>query len=121
MRQYDHCSYCGAKFITDSWPRHCNECQQDAWRNPLPITVVLLGIQSSINSDRLLIIKRAIEPGIGGWALPGGYLDMGETWQEGAAREVKEETDISINPKQIELYRLITAPSNGNLLIFCHC
>jgi len=41
--------------------------------------------------------------------LPGGYLDLGETWQEGAVRELLEETGIQIPPDDITLYDV----SNG--------
>ena len=43
---------------------------------------------------RLLMIKRADHPYIGQWALPGGFIKMDESLEEGALRELKEETNI---------------------------
>ena len=48
-----------------------------------------------IFQDKLLLIKRAIEPAKGFWGLPGGFIELGETPDEGAIRELKEETNLS--------------------------
>lgn len=45
----------------------------------------------------VLLIERLYEPGKRLWALPGGKLEYGETVEEGAIREVKEETNIDVN------------------------
>jgi ADP-ribose pyrophosphatase YjhB (NUDIX family) len=47
--------------------------------------------------------RRAQEPARGRWAIPTGYLECGETLEEGAARETLEETGVVVNPEQIEL------------------
>jgi len=52
----------------------------------------------------LVVIRRNIEPSLGTLTLPGGYLDLGETWQQGARRELLEETGISITAENIRLY-----------------
>jgi ADP-ribose pyrophosphatase YjhB (NUDIX family) len=46
--------------------------------------------------ERLLLCRRALAPGYGLWAPPGGFLENGETPQEGAAREVWEETGVRL-------------------------
>lgn len=53
---------------------------------------VVFGFDGS--SLNLLLIKRGIEPFKGKWALPGGFVNMDETAEEGAARELKEETGV---------------------------
>jgi ADP-ribose pyrophosphatase YjhB (NUDIX family) len=45
---------------------------------------------------KVLMVKRALEPGIGLWSLPGGYVDRGEVVEEAAAREVWEETGLRV-------------------------
>jgi len=49
-----------------------------------------------IREGRVLLVKRGIEPSFGLWAIPGGCLDLGETIQEGAEREILEETGVVI-------------------------
>ena len=46
--------------------------------------------------DRVLIIQRGNAPGRGEWGLPGGALEIGETWRDAAVREVREECGIEI-------------------------
>lgn len=45
-------------------------------------------------SINILLIERGIEPYKGTWALPGGFLNMSETVEEGAKRELHEETNV---------------------------
>lgn len=49
-----------------------------------------------LSDGRILLIRRAKEPYKGFWALPGGFLEEGETVEEGVVREVKEETGIDV-------------------------
>jgi ADP-ribose pyrophosphatase YjhB (NUDIX family) len=46
----------------------------------------------------VLLVRRNIEPQIGQLALPGGYMNLGETWQQAGARELFEETGTIIRP-----------------------
>jgi 8-oxo-dGTP diphosphatase len=50
----------------------------------------------TIKDGKVLLVKRGIEPSNGLWAIPGGTLKLGETLQECAAREILEETGITI-------------------------
>lgn len=50
----------------------------------------------------MLLLRRAVEPGLGGWDLPAGYLDPGESAEQGALRETREEAGL-----QVELLRLV--------------
>jgi ADP-ribose pyrophosphatase YjhB (NUDIX family) len=67
--------------------------------NPLPVVVALLPMENG-----LIIIRRNIEPKKGTLNFPGGYLDLNETWQQGACRELHEETGIDICEQEISLY-----------------
>ncbi len=58
--------------------------------------------------DKILLCKRDIEPGRGKWTLPAGYLENGETAQDGALRETLEETKASV--KIITPYRFFNIP-----------
>ncbi|MDH6145981.1 8-oxo-dGTP diphosphatase [Kitasatospora sp. GP30] len=54
-----------------------------------------------IRSGSVLLIQRADEPHKGSWALPGGYVDEGESSRAGAARELEEETGIVAMPEEL--------------------
>ena len=53
-----------------------------------------------IKDGKVLLVKRGIDPNKGLWAIPGGSLKLGETLQEGAEREIMEETGITIRAKE---------------------
>lgn len=111
-----HCSYCGHAFEADQgWPRHCQNCHKTTYRNPTPVAVVLLPVDNG-----LLVIRRGAgnERGVGQLGLPGGYLDYNETWQQGAARELFEETGMVIDPAEVREVRVLNG-STGTVLIFC--
>lgn len=113
-RQHAHCGYCGSQYPDDHpWPRGCAVCGQVSYRNPLPVAVLLLPVE-----DGILAVRRGIEPGRGGVALPGGFLEVGETWQQGCARELWEETGVVLDPGEVELFRTYSAAREGLLLVF---
>ena len=108
-----HCSYCGAQFPPDlPWPRRCPACGNVTYRNPLPVSVVLLPVD-----DGLLLVRRTQEPQAGALALPGGFIELGESWQQAGAREVREETGFTVDPDALRLFDARSAP-DGTLLVF---
>src|SRR5262249_55249353 len=108
-----HCTYCGARFADGQpWPRTCATCGQTSFLNPLPVAVVLVPV-----GNGLLAVRRAIPPRAGELALPGGYINLGESWQAAGAREVFEETGLTIDPATIRDFRVLSAP-DGTVLIF---
>ena len=94
-----------------AWPRTCISCSNTSYKNPLPVAVALVPL-----GDGLLVIRRSIPP-VGALALPGGYIDFGESWQQAAAREVFEETGLRIDPDSIAEFRVLSAP-DGTVLVF---
>ena len=112
--QHSHCSYCGHPFEADqAWPRLCAACGNTSFVNPLPVSVVLLPVD-----DGLLVVRRNIAPQIGQLALPGGYINRGESWQRAGARELLEETGIMILPEDLREFRVKSAPGGTTLLVF---
>ncbi|HSU07072.1 MAG TPA: NUDIX hydrolase [Acetobacteraceae bacterium] len=69
----------------------CPDCGHIAYDNP---KIVVGSVVASANS--ILMCRRAIEPRRGFWTLPAGYLEHGETLQEGAIREALEEAEAQI-------------------------
>lgn len=126
-----HCSWCGAAHVIETWPRACSGCGNMTYKNPLPVAVVVLPID-----DGVLLIRRGISAPAapagspssdvrasgalaeGKLALPGGFVDHDESWQEAAARELREETRIVVEPSQLVLRDVRTSP-DGHLLLFC--
>lgn len=64
----------------------CPDCDYIAYENPK----VVVGVVATWE-DKLLMCRRAIEPRRGYWTLPAGFMEMGESPEEGAAREAWEE------------------------------
>ncbi len=98
--KYRYCYQCGNPTVL----RHdgersrifCPHCQQFLYENPLPsVAAVIVNIHNQI-----LLIRRKYEPGKGGWCLPGGFIETGETPEQAVVREVLEETGIiAQNPR----------------------
>jgi 8-oxo-dGTP pyrophosphatase MutT (NUDIX family) len=111
--RHAHCTFCGARFVPGQpWPRRCTACGETTYRNPTPVAVALQPIGSG-----LLVIRRGIPPAQGRLALPGGFIELDETWQAGAARELREETGLKADPAEVRLFDALSAP-DGTLLIF---
>jgi len=92
-----YCPSCGGAIERrvpelDDRERHvCIACATIHYANPK----IVVGSVCTMG-DRLLLCRRAIEPGHGLWTIPAGYLELGETAEEGAVREAWEEARATI-------------------------
>jgi len=64
---------------------------------PIPTVDIIIEIKRKNGQEGIILIKRKNPPH--GWALPGGFVDMGESLEEAAVREAKEETSLDIRLK----------------------
>ncbi|SEO51205.1 NUDIX domain-containing protein [Actinacidiphila rubida] len=113
-----HCSWCGARYPSDAgWPRRCAECGRWAYRNPLPVAVALVPVRDAAG-PALVVIRRSIEPSRGRLALPGGFMEVGESWQQAVVRELAEETGIPGDAGQVALADALADEAGGYLLLF---
>lgn len=60
---------------------------------------------------QVLVVKRKNPPYQGDWALPGGYVDEGETFLEAAVRELREETGLVVKPENMVFVGIYDDPS----------
>jgi len=111
------CSYCGHAVglqtpLNDDRPRFvCSSCGTIHYQNPR----VLVGYIPVV-AGKVLLCRRAIEPRKGFWTLPAGFLENGETSQEGAQRELFEEARARVQCRGV--YRLMDIPHINQLYIF---
>jgi ADP-ribose pyrophosphatase YjhB (NUDIX family) len=90
-----YCLSCGAGMTTVAVRgvdrRVCGGCGRVHYVDPK----VAVGA-AVFRDDRLLLVRRVMEPGRGRWSLPGGYVDPGEHPREAAARETVEEAGVQV-------------------------
>ncbi len=115
------CSYCGREFQRPlRYPRKCPNpgCGQETYANPIPVGLLLLPVVCKERMG-LLVVRRAIEPQLGKLALVGGFIEEYETWQQGVAREAKEEAGVVVDPGTVAPYWFTsTDPRPNRVLLF---
>ncbi len=90
---FEHCPKCGKAFNEDTEKsKRCEACGFVYYMNPSASTVAVI-VDAR---NRLLVVRRSKEPAKGTLDLPGGFCDCFETAEEGVAREVLEETGLSV-------------------------
>ncbi len=113
------CSNCGEQVIQgippgDDRARHiCPVCETIHYSNPRIITGCL-----PVHNDKVLLCKRAIEPRYGLWTLPAGFMENGETTEQGAARECREEANAEVIIGN--LYTITSIPDINQVHMFFH-
>lgn len=101
----NYCSECASPVELripdgDHLPRHvCTACELIHYSNPRIIAGCL-----PVYEDKVLLCKRDIEPRLGYWTLPAGFLENGETTEQGAMRETMEEAQARV--EILSLYTL---------------
>jgi ADP-ribose pyrophosphatase YjhB (NUDIX family) len=117
--QHAHCSYCGARWPEGlGWPRTCADCAETTWSNPLPVAVLLLPVSYPDGRTGVVVVRRDIEPFRGEIALPGGFIETGESWREAAVRELQEETGLTARPEEVGLFDVHSSYHGFTLLVF---
>jgi ADP-ribose pyrophosphatase YjhB (NUDIX family) len=70
-------------------------------------------------ANRVLLVKRGVDPGRGGWCMPGGFIEQGETPQAAAIRECLEESGLVVEITQlIDVYYYENFRGSGLLIIY---
>ncbi|MDE3076902.1 MAG: NUDIX hydrolase [Chloroflexota bacterium] len=112
------CPQCGTslvtRFVEHRDRRICPRCDIIHYRNPVPSTTCLIPTERGI-----VLVRRRYDPGMGGWAFPGGFIDAEETVAEAAVREVKEETNLDVGLAGIlGVYSYVDPHKSGLVVIF---
>lgn len=108
----DFCPYCGneltTRWIENRERQFCESCSQVIYQNPVPCADVAV-----IDGSQVLLIKRENPPHAGKWALPGGIIEINESPEEAAVRELKEETNIDVAPEELSLIGTYSIAASG--------
>ncbi len=114
-----YCQQCAAPIVLripvgDDKMRHCcDSCSSVFYQNPKNVVGTL-----PVYGDKVLLCKRAIEPRLGKWTLPAGYMENGESSLSGAIRETKEEAGADIIISADSLYTLYNLPTINQVYMF---
>jgi 8-oxo-dGTP diphosphatase len=89
------CPFCGDPLALRYWEGRrrlfCGACQSPLYENPVPATCLVV-IDATC---QVLLVRRSVAPKVGFWCLPGGFMELGETPEAGALRELAEETGLT--------------------------
>jgi mutator protein MutT len=107
------CPFCAARLgpVTGS-AQECPGCGRPFYHNAAPCSAVLVE-----DHGRVLLARRASDPGAGLWDLPGGFCEPGETPEECAVRELREETGADIEVTAFIAHLVDTYGPGGDLTL----
>jgi 8-oxo-dGTP diphosphatase len=110
-RAYRYCPMCGTALEeiqrTGELRPVCPNCDYTVYYDPKVAVVMFVK-----HGDRVLLIRRGVDPQKGKWALPAGFVNAGEAPDAAALREIEEETGITLD--RIHLLDVIANPGDGN-------
>jgi ADP-ribose pyrophosphatase YjhB (NUDIX family) len=111
-----YCQICG-RFLVERFIEsekrirlQCEGCGFIHYLNPRVVAAIIVS-----HGGRILLQQRAVEPRAGYWTFPGGFLEVGETAEHGAARETLEEVGLDVMPEG--LVGVYTRPHVGIVLV----
>ena len=114
--EYRFCPRCGGnldkRVVKAKEPKRlvCLKCSFIFYQDPKVVAGTIFTLNAGI-----VLLKRGVEPAMGKWVFPGGYVDRGESVQEAAIRETKEESriDVRLGP----LLNVYSYPRSPNVII----
>ncbi|HTN72303.1 MAG TPA: NUDIX hydrolase [Methylomirabilota bacterium] len=114
--EYRFCPRCGAglekRVVKATEPKRlvCQGCSFIFYQDPKVVAGTIFMLNGGI-----VLLKRGVEPALGKWVFPGGYVDRGESVQDAAIRETKEESqvDVELGP----LLNVYSYPRSPNVIV----
>ena len=115
--EWNYCGTCGRALLVahdgQSDRPHCPACRRFYYRNPVPAACCFV----SRAPGEVLFARRAVEPCKGEWSLPGGFIELGETSEEAALRELREETNLRAYSAQLLGVSTRQSPISGAVMV----
>ncbi len=114
-----YCHFCASPIILripegDDKERHCcDNCDSVFYQNPKNVVGTV-----PVHEGKVLLCKRAIQPRIGKWTLPAGFMENGESSLQGAIRETREEAGADVKIEPDSLYTLFNLPAINQVYMF---
>ncbi|HEX2142664.1 MAG TPA: NUDIX domain-containing protein [Candidatus Limnocylindria bacterium] len=93
MSQVNLCPHCATP---SERPISCQRCGWRWYANPMPAAGTLVERIGTDGSPQVLLLRRAVNPGLGAWDLPAGYLEANESPEDAARRETAEEAGFEV-------------------------
>ena len=114
--EYRFCPRCGGdlekRLLKATEPKRlvCLNCSFIFYQDPKVVAGTIFTLE-----EKIVLLKRGVEPAMGKWVFPGGYVDRGESVQEAAIRETKEESqmDVKLGP----LLNVYSYPRSPNVIV----
>ncbi|HLJ69326.1 MAG TPA: NUDIX hydrolase [Chloroflexota bacterium] len=107
------CPVCGSglelRYVADEERERlvCTQCGRINYQNPNVVAGVI-----PVTEGRVWLLRRAIEPRYGAWTFPAGFMELGETVEEAAMRETREELNMEVRIRGLlNVYSRPSVPS----------
>ncbi|MEZ4866548.1 MAG: NUDIX hydrolase [Caldilineaceae bacterium] len=119
-RQFVYCPYCATALEEREVYRQrrpvCPACGFVHFQDPKVAVIAFV-----THKERVLLVQRAIDPGKGQWALPGGYMDADEMPEAALQRELLEEVNLAIQiDRLLTIFPIVTAPGRGQGIVLAY-
>ena len=114
--EYRFCPRCGGGLekrlikVTEPPRLVCQSCSFIFYQDPKVVAGTVFTLQGGI-----VLLKRGVEPALGKWVFPGGYVDRGESVRDAAIRETKEESQLDV--KLGALLNVYSYPRSANVIV----
>ncbi len=111
-----YCPHCGGSLSEEELPTEdrprlvCASCGYILYSNPKIVAGTI-----PLKDSKVVLLRRGLEPRRGTWTFPGGYMEMGETTEEAAIRETREETGLDV--QVMSLLNVYSRPQVGVVVI----
>jgi 8-oxo-dGTP diphosphatase len=114
--EYRFCPRCGGdlekRIVKATEPKRlvCQNCSFIFYQDPKVVAGTIFTVTGGI-----VLLKRGVEPEMGKWVFPGGYVDRGESVDDAAIRETKEECQLDV--KLSSLLNVYSYPGSPNIIV----